>query len=211
MPLRRLSKQYGTVMFRLNFRLAEAQSASRPALASSNSNSQAPFRLRQCSRWNCGWGYSGRGMAAECRPQHVRRKRAAGLCMCKVYCSCGAGLQDCEGPPGPALWHVNPLKQAEARATNGRHAVEQASWVEWFGTRWRLFMTSVKHKTRPIRVGVVSIALSIAFGSLIIPWSAFQRKTRTHPAKCIPPGGWRTANNNERRMAANGKALRWGP
>src|SRR5262249_44043384 len=42
----------------------------------------------------------------------------------------------------------------------------QASDVEWFDTRWRSFMTSIKRKTRPIRICVVSIALSIAFGSV---------------------------------------------
>src|SRR5262245_33193915 len=35
--------------------------------------------------------------------------------------------------------------------------------------RWRRFMTRFKAKTRPIRVCVVSIALTVAFGSVSVP------------------------------------------
>src|ERR1017187_10345924 len=108
MPLSRLSKQYGTVMFRLNFRLPEAQSASRPALASSNSNSQAPLRLSQRSRWNWGWGYSGRGMAAAWRAQQVRSKRAADLCMVKSIVAVGQTSRSVRMGLQPTNRYENP-------------------------------------------------------------------------------------------------------
>src|SRR5580700_9564023 len=82
-------------MFRVNLCVEEAQSASRPALASSNSNSQGPLRESQRARWNWGWGYSGRGTATAGRAQDARQMAAilckleeqSQFCVTILYCS----------------------------------------------------------------------------------------------------------------------------
>src|SRR5437879_845847 len=84
MPLSLLSKQNGTVMCLEKLLSPEPRSSASPRFASSNSNSHWPLRFSHSPRWNCGWGYSGRGtslgaaMASQATPaRSIRRGRIA--------------------------------------------------------------------------------------------------------------------------------------
>ena len=85
-------------------------------------------------------------------------------------------------------------------------AVGKESRIEWFGTRWRSFVSTVKHSNRATRFCVVTIALGTAFGpagSSLQRLAAQDQKASgtTYASKRMADGKqWMTHNLNVKTM-----------